>query len=89
MSQVVVGRRQRLQVFGGDYLTAHGSGVLDYIHMKVLARGSPIRPRHLAHRSSPAAKHYSEQLLRVLDAGNLPRWLAWQSANPHGFQPDA
>ncbi|MCL6714261.1 UDP-glucose 4-epimerase GalE [Pseudomonas sp. R2.Fl] len=36
--QVAVGRRERLQVFGGDYPTRDGTGVRDYIHVVDLAR---------------------------------------------------
>lgn len=36
--QVAVGRRERLQVFGGDYPTQDGTGVRDYIHVVDLAR---------------------------------------------------
>lgn len=36
--QVAVGRRDRLQVFGGDYPTRDGTGVRDYIHVVDLAR---------------------------------------------------
>lgn len=36
--QVAVGRRERLQVFGGDWPTADGTGVRDYIHVMDLAR---------------------------------------------------
>ena len=32
VSQVAVGRRERLHVFGGDWPTPDGSGVRDYIH---------------------------------------------------------
>ena len=32
VAQVAVGRRERLQVFGGDYPTPDGTGVRDYIH---------------------------------------------------------
>lgn len=39
VSQVAVGRRQRLQVFGGDWPTPDGSGVRDYIHVMDLAEG--------------------------------------------------
>ena len=38
ISQVAVGRRDRLQVFGGDYPTVDGTGVRDYIHVMDLAR---------------------------------------------------
>jgi UDP-glucose 4-epimerase len=39
VAQVAVGRRQRLQVFGGDYPTNDGTGVRDYIHVVDLAEG--------------------------------------------------
>lgn len=39
VAQVAVGRRERVQVFGGDYATPDGTGVRDYIHVVDLARG--------------------------------------------------
>ena len=39
VSQVAVGRRKQLQVYGGDWPTADGSGVRDYIHVMDLAEG--------------------------------------------------
>jgi len=39
VAQVAVGRRARLQVYGGDYPTADGTGVRDYIHVVDLAEG--------------------------------------------------
>lgn len=39
ISQVAVGRRERLAVFGNDYPTADGTGVRDYIHVMDLAEG--------------------------------------------------
>jgi UDP-glucose 4-epimerase len=39
ISQVAVGRRPELQVFGNDWPTPDGSGVRDYIHMMDLAEG--------------------------------------------------
>lgn len=38
VAQVAVGRRERLQVFGGDYATPDGTGVRDYIHVMDLAQ---------------------------------------------------
>ena len=49
VSQVAVGQRERLQVFGNDYDTPDGTGVRDYIHVMDLAQG------HVA------ALHYCEQ----------------------------
>ena len=39
ISQVAVGRRERLSVFGDDYDTPDGTGVRDYIHVVDLAKG--------------------------------------------------
>ncbi|MEH6389179.1 MAG: UDP-glucose 4-epimerase GalE [Pseudomonas profundi] len=39
IAQVAVGRRERLNVFGGDYPTHDGTGVRDYIHVMDLADG--------------------------------------------------
>ena len=39
ISQVAGGRRNELQVFGGDYPTPDGTGVRDYIHVMDLAGG--------------------------------------------------
>ena len=39
VSQVAVGRRERLMVHGGDWPTPDGSGVRDYIHVMDLAEG--------------------------------------------------
>ena len=39
VSQVAVGRREQLQVFGGDWPTRDGTGVRDYIHVMDLAEG--------------------------------------------------
>jgi UDP-glucose 4-epimerase len=39
ISQVAVGKRKELQVFGGDYDTKDGTGVRDYIHVVDLAMG--------------------------------------------------
>ena len=39
VSQVAVGRLDRLSIFGGDYPTRDGTGVRDYIHVVDLARG--------------------------------------------------
>ena len=39
ISHVAIGRRDKLFVFGDDYITADGSGVRDYIHVVDLAKG--------------------------------------------------
>jgi len=39
VTQVAVGKRERLSIFGDDYPTPDGTGVRDYIHVQDLARG--------------------------------------------------
>ncbi|KAJ1418343.1 hypothetical protein B484DRAFT_333835 [Ochromonadaceae sp. CCMP2298] len=39
VNQVVVGRREKLTIFGKDYPTKDGTGVRDYIHVMDLAEG--------------------------------------------------
>jgi UDP-glucose 4-epimerase len=47
IAQVAVGRRERLSVFGGDYATADGTGVRDYIHVMDLVEGHVAALRYL------------------------------------------
>lgn len=48
ISQVAVGRRQTLTIFGDDYPTPDGTGVRDYIHVVDLAEGHVAAVEHLA-----------------------------------------
>lgn len=47
VSQVAVGTRAELQVYGGDYDTPDGTGVRDYIHVMDLAEGHVASMKHL------------------------------------------
>ena len=47
VTQVAVGKRERLQVFGSDYDTVDGTGVRDYIHVVDLAEGHVAALRYL------------------------------------------
>ncbi|OYY24650.1 MAG: UDP-glucose 4-epimerase GalE [Thiotrichales bacterium 39-47-5] len=47
VSQVAVGRREKLSVFGGDYDTVDGTGMRDYIHVLDLAEGHVASLKHL------------------------------------------
>ena len=47
VTQVAVGKREFLQVFGGDYDTPDGTGVRDYIHVCDLAEGHVAALRYL------------------------------------------
>jgi UDP-glucose 4-epimerase len=50
VTQVAVGKRERLQVFGSDYATPDGTGVRDYIHVLDLAEGHVAALRYLLDR---------------------------------------
>ena len=54
-SQTAVGKREKVNVFGGDYDTVDGTGVRDYIHVVDLAKG------HLAalDHSAPGVNTYN------------------------------
>ena len=47
ITQVAVGKRERLSVFGSDYDTPDGTGVRDYIHVVDLAEGHVAALRYL------------------------------------------
>ncbi len=47
VAQVAIGRRDRLNIWGGDYPTPDGTGVRDYIHVVDLAEGHVAALRHL------------------------------------------
>ena len=47
ITQVAVGRREKLSVFGNDYDTPDGTGVRDYIHVVDLARGHVAAVRYV------------------------------------------
>ena len=48
ITQVAVGRREKLSVFGNDYDTPDGTGVRDYIHVVDLAKGHVAAVRYVA-----------------------------------------
>jgi len=47
ITQVAVGRREKLSVFGNDYDTPDGTGVRDYIHVVDLAKGHVAAVRYV------------------------------------------
>ena len=47
ISQVAVGRLEKLGVFGDDYDTPDGTGVRDYIHVMDLANGHVLALKHM------------------------------------------
>ena len=48
ITQVAVGRREKLSVFGNDYATHDGTGVRDYIHVVDLAAGHVAAVKYAA-----------------------------------------
>jgi len=46
VTQVAVGKREKLHVYGNDYPTVDGTGVRDYIHVVDLARGHIVALKH-------------------------------------------
>ncbi len=50
ITQVAIGQREFLSVFGDDYSTADGTGVRDYIHVVDLARGHLCALQRLVQR---------------------------------------
>ncbi|KNX39051.1 UDP-glucose 4-epimerase GalE [Luteipulveratus halotolerans] len=53
ISQVAVGRRDKLSIFGDDYPTKDGTCERDYIHVLDLAEGHVAAVEHLATMSEP------------------------------------
>ncbi|RIJ69541.1 UDP-glucose 4-epimerase GalE [Rummeliibacillus sp. TYF005] len=51
ITQVAVGKREMLSVFGNDYDTPDGTGVRDYIHVVDLAKGHVRALEYLSHHS--------------------------------------
>jgi len=63
ISQVAVGRRERLSVFGSDYPTPDGTGVRDYIHVMDLAEGHVAALRYMEKTESsfPSSLSFSRR----------------------------
>ena len=58
ISQVAIGKRKELSVFGGDYPTPDGTGIRDYIHVVDLAKG---HLKALNHIQQPSEKKKGEK----------------------------
>lgn len=55
ITQVAVGKREKLSVFGDDYDTVDGTGVRDYIHVVDLANGHVAALQHMPEKGSVKA----------------------------------
>ena len=51
ITQVAIGRREKLSVFGNDYDTPDGTGVRDYIHVVDLAKGHEAAVKYTVEHS--------------------------------------
>lgn len=76
VSQVAVGRRRKLDIFGGDYPTPDGTGVRDYIHVVDLAAGhvaalsrimEPDAPRQLVLNLGTGRGHSVLEVVRTYE----------------------
>ncbi|TPE54260.1 UDP-glucose 4-epimerase GalE [Maribrevibacterium harenarium] len=59
ITQVAVGKREQLSVFGGDYPTHDGTGVRDYIHVVDLAIGHIKALEKLAQQEQASIEAYN------------------------------
>ena len=65
MSQVAIGRREQISVYGDDYKTRDGTGDRDYVHVMDLAEGH-VKVRHHQHH---AANDHCQAVDHILGAG--------------------
>ena len=82
VSQVAVGKLEKLKVFGGDYPTLDGTGVRDYIHVVDLALGHIKAIEKLARQSQTSIEAYN------LGTGNGSSVLEVASAFKDASQQD-
>lgn len=52
VTQVAIGKLEKLSIFGADYPTIDGTGVRDYIHVVDLARGHVKALQYIQHQAS-------------------------------------
>ena len=57
ISQVAVGKLEKLSIFGNDYPTVDGTGVRDYIHVTDLAAGHVAALNYLQQQTNSAANN--------------------------------
>ena len=60
ITQVAVGKRPELGVFGNDYPTPDGTGVRDYIHVVDLAKAHVAALQCFPNHNSPVTNHQSQ-----------------------------
>jgi UDP-glucose 4-epimerase len=76
VAQVAIGRRERLNVWGGDYETPDGTGVRDYVHVMDLAAGHVSalklldRPKCFAVNLGTGSGHSVLEIVRAFEAAS-------------------
>ena len=90
VTQVAVGKRERLSVFGNDYPTHDGTGVRDYIHVQDLARGHVAALAALL-SGAPEAKNFTVNLGTGVGCSVLELVKAFEAASgqaiPYRIEP--
>ncbi len=61
VTQVAVGRRDKLSIFGNDYDTVDGTGVRDYIHVVDLANAHLCALNHRLNARMPRLEYWYRQ----------------------------
>lgn len=69
ITQVAVGKLEKVHVFGNDYPTKDGTGVRDYIHVVDLAKGHIAALKKL-HENSGLVIYQPRHRTRIQRAGN-------------------
>ncbi|MBO4227997.1 UDP-glucose 4-epimerase GalE [Bradyrhizobium neotropicale] len=79
VAQVAIGRREQLNVWGGDYDTPDGTGVRDYVHVMDLALGHLAalqaldRPKCFAINLGTGTGHSVLEVIRAFERASLRR----------------
>ncbi|MEX0431548.1 UDP-glucose 4-epimerase GalE [Spiribacter insolitus] len=84
ISQVAVGRRDVLSIFGDDYPTPDGTGVRDYIHVVDLARGH-VRALEFLVNAGVAQTDPSGQSLRAMGDQASANCQVWNLGTGRGY----
>lgn len=83
ITQVAVGKREELGVFGNDYDTPDGTGVRDYIHVCDLAAGHVCALKAIERKCGLAIYNLGTgHGYSVLDVRHLRRRMVWLSSMP-------
>ena len=85
LTQVAIGRRDCLSVFGNDYNTPDGTGVRDYIHVMDLAEGHVKALHHCAGRGG--VHQYEPELASTFPIASGRLYPSQLAARPPRLNP--